>query len=530
MIKKLSFICILCFAISCVSVKKHNAGLGQKFSPEQLREDISFTYKKLQKLQPRLYQYTSKADLDFKFDSLSKSIVAPLDAKQLYTLLSPVVGEVRQGHIANGFPDRRFTKKELKALKKTKLDFYHLDLKYIEDGLYISRTGPRDSALIGSQLVAVGLETVPQLLKKYRKTIPPEGYNRTFRNRYIAKNFTALYAKHVGYRDSVSVILMQDDSVYVKHFKRYVKDSMRLKKKALDSSKNAKRFKPDKAAKKAQKTVRKKRKKQHKKYGYLPKHKLFTRNFKFLDSTAQIGYFNIRSWNNGPSKKFFRESFQKLDSAKTKNLIIDVRDNPGGNLDQIFDFYRYLTNSEFQFINPGEVKTRLPNIKNFYNRNASVLTILGQTMTLPYLLFDNLTRTKKRKGQLHYRFKESKMASPYPLNFKGKIYVLINGGSFSASTILGSKLHGTKRAVFIGEESGGAYNGTVAGHSKVINLPHTKLAFQLGLMQLETPHQQEPDGYGIQPDYEVQPSLIDFQNKRDTALDFVLELIKSEKE
>jgi len=473
--------------------------LSTTYSVAQLQEDVDFTYKKLQKLQPKLYQYIPKKDLDFKFDSLKKSLNKPLNAKAFYSLLTPIVSEVRQAHISNGFPDRRYTKKERKALKKTKLDFFELDMKYIEDGLYISRTGPKDSVLIGSQLVAVGMETTAALLKKFKKTIPPEGYNQTLRNNFIANNFTGIYRKHYGFRDSISLILMQNDSVFVKQFKRYLKGKPPGKSNQKDSTFVAPKKNLSKAEKKTNKVARKQKRKRDKKYGYLGNRKLFTRNFRFLDSMGRIGYIKIRSWNNGPHKAFFNESFSKLDSAKTKHLIIDIRDNPGGNLDQIHDFYRYLSTTNFKFINAAEVKTRLPNIKNFYGRNSSLLSVLRQTAILPYLLANNLTKTRKTAGQLQYHFKESKSTKPEALHFKGKIYVLINGGSFSAS---------------------------VAGHFKIITLPHSKLAFQLGLMQLETPHRQEPDGFGIKPDIPIKPTLTDFLANRDTALEHLLEIIQ----
>ena len=528
MLKKLLFVLAFYIASSCASVKKHNATLGKKYSPEALRADIDFAYKKFQKLQPHLYQYISKPELDRKFDSLKKSISQPMDAKEFYLVLTPVISEIRQGHNISAYPNRRFTKKERKYLKNTKLDFFELDTRYIEDGLWITRTGPKDSTLIGSQIVAVGKETVPQLFQKYRKTFSPDGYNTSFQNSFIANNFTSAYSKDKGYLDSVSLILMHNDSVYVKQFKRQLKDSAGLKQQTIDTTKITQHLSLTSAEKKVKKAKQKKLQKRNKEYGFIANRNRFTRNFKFIDSTSNIGYFKIRGWNNGSSKKFVKESFTKLDSAKTENLIIDLRDNPGGDIEQIADFYSYLTDTDFQFVNPSDVKTRLPNIKNFYGRNSNILSVLIQTTMLPYLVIDDLSRTRKKDGQLKYHLKESKTGKPNPLNFKGKVYVLINGGSFSASSILASQLHGTKRAIFVGEETGGTYNGTVAGLSKVITLPNTKIVTIINLLHIETAQKQEPDGYGIKPDIPVKPTVADFLTGRDTELEVVLDTIKEE--
>jgi C-terminal processing protease CtpA/Prc len=55
---------------------------------------------------------------------------------------------------------------------------------------------------------------------------------------------------------------------------------------------------------------------------------------------------------------------------------------------------------------------------------------------------------------------------------------LINGASFSASSIISAKLKYEKRAVIVGEETGGANDGTVAGVNNTVTLPHSKLSRQ----------------------------------------------------
>lgn len=531
MLKKIVFGLLVALLASCGSVKKHNASLGTLYTPVQLRQDVDYTYKKIQKLHPNLYQYISKEDLDRKFDSLKSSITTRLDAKAFYFKLAPVVSEIRQGHISGSFPKRKFTKKERKAISKTKIDLSDIDTRFIEDGLYISRTGPKDSVLLKSQVIAVGTETVPDLFAKYRNTFSSDGFNTTLQNRHIGKNFTSYYAKHVSHRDSIKLILKQGDSVFVKQFKRYLKDSTGLKKSKVDSTKQLEKSKPaikkTPDEKKQEKAKQKLLKKYKRNYGYVKSRDHYIRSFRFVDSAAQIGYMKVRRWRFGPVKDFLNEVFTKLDSAKTKHLILDLRGNPGGSLDQVADFYAYLAKEDYVFAKPAEVETRLPFTKNFYNRYSNPLSVVVQTLVFPFFAADNLYRISKKDGQLYYRFKQSKIKSPNELGFKGEIYVLIDGGSFSASSIIASKLHGTKSAMFIGEETGGAYNGTVAGQMKLITLPNSKVTYNFGVMNIGTPHQQEPDGFGIKPDVYVVPTVEDFINDIDTELERTLEIIRA---
>ncbi len=102
------------------------------------------------------------------------------------------------------------------------------------------------------------------------------------------------------------------------------------------------------------------------------------------------------------------------------------------------------------------------------------------------------------------------------------MYVLINGGSFFASSLISSNLKGSERAIFVGEETGGAYNGKVAGMLPMLKLPKSKLNFRLGLARLAPYYKTANDGKGVFPDLEIKPTLEDRINGNDPELYRVL--------
>lgn len=73
--------------------------------------------------------------------------------------------------------------------------------------------------------------------------------------------------------------------------------------------------------------------------------------------------------------------------------------------------------------------------------------------------------------------KADKPTKPNKSAFHGKVFVLINGGSFSASSIITAKLKNDKRATLVGEETGGANDGTVAGFYSYQKLPNSEIRF-----------------------------------------------------
>ena len=512
--------------VSCRSVEKHNIQITKLHDVEELHNDIDKLYEQLKRHHPRLYQYTSKEVLDFKFDSLKKSIKNPLDSRTFFKRLAPVVTHVKQGHVSVSSVSKWFTKKERKQLKKQKFEFYDLDFSYLEGKLWVKDYNGKDSTLVGNEIVNINGESASELAETFKTRFASDGFNKTLHNRFVSKGFSVFYYKDKGYVDSLNVTFKSKDSLFSKMFRRIAKDEKKAKtKKALDTAfaEKVKAKKFTNAEKKAKRLAKRKQNKDNKKYGYLGKENRYTRNFSFKGKDSTVAYMKLRSFTNGNYKKFYKESFAKIDSAKTKHVVIDLRDNGGGRISEIDYLYSYLTEKDYQFITKSEVRSRTPFLKSAMSNTTPNSLKVASALLVPIVAIYNLFKTRKKDGKIFYTFnKHTKVKAPNSLNYKGKLYVLINGSSFSASALLSTHLKATGRATFVGEETGGAYNGTVAGIYKLYQLPTSKLKIRMGLMQIEAPQKQVPDGFGIMPDVEILPNLKDCQSNIDTELKWVL--------
>lgn len=525
----LRVIVLVTIVSSCASIKKHNVQITKLHAVDDLKEDVDKLYHQLKKHHPKLYQYTPRDIMDFKFDSLKTSIKTPINSRDFYKKLAPVLTNVRQGHVSIRPQGKQFTRKERKVLKEKKFEFYDLDFDYRDSKLYVKRTIGKDSTFVGAEVLDIAGESAPELVETYKTRFASDGFNTTLFDRFVSKGFKAFYVRDKGFLDSLKVTFRTKDSTFSKIFKRIPKkkkkktDSTSTKK---DSIKVPKPKKLTKQEKDSLKAVAKKRKAFNKKHGYIARTKEYTRNFKFIGEDSTVAYMKIRGFSNGNYKKFYEESFKKIDSARAKHFILDLRDNGGGRIAEIERLYSYLTDKEFQFITESEVNSRLPVLKSIMsNTTPTGLKVLSGVFS-PVLIVQNLLRVKKKDDKLYYKFKYAKPEEPNPLNFRGKVYVLINGNSFSASSIISTNLHATKRATFVGEETGGAYNGTVAGFYKLYELPNSKLIARIGLMQIEAPYKQKPDGYGIKPDIEILPTVEDMKQQKDPELDWILQDIE----
>jgi C-terminal processing protease CtpA/Prc len=514
--KKIVLVVLVAFLlIQCNSIKNHNAHLNDLLTEESLKSDVDYTYKKLQDLHPNLYWYSSKKDLDYKFDSLQQTITKPMTSFDFYKKLSPVVASVRQGHLFVYPSRKKFTKQQTKALvKKGTSPFSQFDFEIFNDKLYVIKNKSYEKSIkVGTEVVAINKEETTKLLKEYRKDFASDGFNETFKNNALKNLFASFYTFQNGLQDSVKYEFKHNDSLRIVSIERKVIDPIANQKK--DVSKETKAF--EKAKKKADS-------KNKSVYGYDPQTKKNNRNLEFIEKDSSVAVVKIRGFSNGNYKKFYKEAFSKIENNKSKTLILDLRNNGGGRIPEIAELYSYLADSTFVFLDKSEVASKTSLLKQSALKNAPLyIKIISAPFYYPFMYFS----VHKNKDGKYYYATETKQHKLSKNAFKGKIYVLINGGSFSASSIISSNLQGSKRAVFVGEETGGAFNGTVAGQMPLIRLPNSKIGIVIGLMKIAAHHKTSTQGRGVFPDKEIIPTLEDRIKGNDPEMNWILNDIKA---
>jgi carboxyl-terminal processing protease len=184
-----------------------------------------------------------------------------------------------------------------------------------------------------------------------------------------------------------------------------------------------------------------------------------------------VGYIRMSQFTEQTTnglKKAFSDIAAKVSSAKLKGYILDLRNNPGGLLDQAISV-------SSAFIQRGEIVS-----------------------------------TRGRNSEEDQRF----TAQGGDLT-KGKpLIVLINGGSASASEIVAGALQDQKRATILGTRSFG--KGSV---QTIIPLGSDDGALRLTTARYFTPSGRSIQAKGIVPDIEVMQDVPDdIKAKTDTSI------------
>lgn len=195
---------------------------------------------------------------------------------------------------------------------------------------------------------------------------------------------------------------------------------------------------------------------------------------KMIDKDNKIGYISISIFSSNTYKEF-NKALEKLEKNNMKALVIDVRNNPGGHLDQVSDIIDL-------FLNKNDVMYQIKNNK------------------------------KKKKV---YAATNSKR--------KYKIAVLINKNSASASEILAAALKDSYNSSAVGVNSYG--KGSVQKQYKLANGSSIKYTVK----KWYTPKGESIDKKGVEPtevidqseDYFNDPSI-----DNDTQLQKAIEIVK----
>ena len=196
---------------------------------------------------------------------------------------------------------------------------------------------------------------------------------------------------------------------------------------------------------------------------------------KILGNKKNIGYIKLKSFNENSDKQFIKK-IKKYENQKLIGYIIDLRNNPGGLLNQAVA------------------------ITDFFLEKGEIVSTKGR----------KISETRKffaRTGD----------------GVKGKpIIVLINGGSASASEIFAGALKDHKRAIILGENSYG--KGSV---QSIIPLQNGG-GIRLTISKYYLPSGKSISEVGVSPDIVVEEqNQFELESEKDNQLKYAVKLFQS---
>ena len=412
---------------------------AKTIEPDRLVVDFRLARQALEEGHSGIYRYTAKEKLDGLFDIAEKSLIRPMNVVEFYRILAPVVAAIKCGHTGVGLPE------EMQKAYNTKALLLPLQIRVLVGKLYILRDlSDGATTLAGREIRSINGVPAAKILETMLATTPGDGDSQTCRisrmsGWALARRLPALLGLQSPYE------------VTVWDAKQNREATVHLEGKELPRLQEAARakFPQDQRAKTAG-------------------------EFKLKDE-GKIAVMKINGFGGFVDtarkkslREFYRESFEAMNESGTKSLVLDLRDNGGGEDELGKLLLSYLLDEPFKYYDDLVINARQFSFQKYCNR----------TEPLPADLLEVQPDGKYRM----VKHPNWGMQQPSQPPFHGKVLILINGGSFSTTSEFLSHAHFHKRATFLGEESGGGYYGNTSGPSLRLTLPHTNVQVGLPLM------------------------------------------------
>lgn len=229
-----------------------------------------------------------------------------------------------------------------------------------------------------------------------------------------------------------------------------------------------------------------------------------------LNFFKDAAYINPGNFGGDEPKyqHFIDSSFTEIKKQKSTNLIIDLRNNLGGN-DSFSDYLvSYIANKPFKWSSDYTLKTS-EFLKNHTRKHYDTL--------VPF--FAEIL--KHKSGEVYPYHFEDYIPKPMEDRFKGKVYVLVNRQSHSQAAVTAAQIQDYGFGTIVGEETGD-YPSLFASQFQYA-LPKTGIIVKVAkgrIVRVNGSAKKE----GVIPDIKIQDHLLD---ENDEILDGVLKKINT---
>ena len=224
---------------------------------------------------------------------------------------------------------------------------------------------------------------------------------------------------------------------------------------------------------------------------------------------GNVAYLRLTNMVADPSVQEIKQWMPRFRASR--GLIIDVRDNNGGDRDALRLLYSYLAapdapprvfNAAAYRLHPTHPETHLARNHSMYRAGAAEWSD-AQSAAVSRFAGTFKARWELPKGQFSdWHFVALVRLDDRDVYYYGKpTVVLLNGRSFSATDIFLAGLKGMPNVTLLGTPSGGG-----SAHTQQVPLGQTALRLRIGSMASFQADGRLFDGNGVHPDIVVEPA------------------------
>lgn len=471
-----------------------------QLEPTALVEDFELIKTMLLEVHPGLYRYNDEASIQKGLAELKKAFSSPVTHAEAYLAISKMLASLQCGHTFASFFNQNGLIKSVIHWQQDKVPF---TFRWVKDRMIVQYDATQDQVLPkGTEILRINGTRTQDILAELIPYVSSDGAGRAARVAQLeVQGFDFRYDAFDVFHPLVFPLQKPEWQLEIKRVGEASTEVVVLP--AITSAERHKTL--------------------VKRYTTFPKDRNAMLFYDVIEDgigILKLGSFGLMGWKRLTKdyKAFYKEAFTTFAKNKVKHLIIDIRDNMGGNdemkdeLATYFDIDRFIDDSR-------EGRTR-------YLYFPEALKTYVQSWGNPW--YYDLSTDKPEQKDGYYLFPRSHSINQKnkrkPAVFKGKVYLLTSPRNGSLAYYLAKDFKTFKLGTSLGQETDGNLRGINGGQILFLRLPNSGIEIDFPIMGdfSLTPQPNE----GVKPHIAIQTSVEDAQMGTDTEMEYVLKMIR----
>lgn len=430
--------------------------MTEYLSVEQMHQDIDALLQGALERHPNLDKYTQVSELKSYTETLKSQVTQPLIRTEFYKIVGQLSHKFNDGHAFLIWPYQEYNRLKEQGAKPFPFEVFI----NTQQELYIQNDYQSGSErIVGeSKILSInGISTKDLVLDMQKYT---GGESQFLREKVVAARFPVNLWAVYG---------------FINEFKLEIEVEGKVKTLQVSQAQDWQQ---------TESVISEKTKKEH--------------YFKVIKDGVALLYLDHFDIKPSEFEGFVDESFEQIRALNIHSLIIDIRNNPGGNTDTVAYLSRYLANKPFRLVSALQEKLNKEN-RGWFNY-------------------------KGEEGEIvDTKWDEWETPMSDDVRFTGNVYLLTGSISYSAAIVFATTLKDNGFATLVGQPTQGFANQS--GQGNLFNLPHSELRAYITTRLLVRPS-GELTQQGVQPHYEIEPGNSITQSMDDKTIAATLELIR----
>ena len=451
---------------------------------EEAQADIDGMMAALEDAFPGLYDYTPKVEFDTYIKNRMAAIGETISRSDFEVLVFKLLGKIHDSHTAI-----------ISASKVTGTSGLpsSVCLGWFNDTLQVWRTVPRYKDYLGKPVVSVNgipADSLKAMVLEYAAF--SDGYVKSYGDYVLLYGVDTYYCRQIA-KDANLMVAFADGET--KRFEQMTRKDPNREPAWMEY--------------------------QYRMY-HVDEKGNEQKHFEFEKCSDTVAYLALHTFElDDMEQDELRGIFANLIADSIPNLILDLRFNYGGPSASVEGIYAYLAQKPF-----------CTSLRKIVNKKGGFLCFgscpINDDQDVLYAGYEPLPNGEGFvKDEPEWREPDSLV------NYKGRLYLLTNETSFSASTCFAGWVKKQNRGVIVGCETGSAYHQMKAENFTQYILPNSDIAIQIPTIKVvfdTVVNERFPYGRGVLPDYPVNftPEELSYAHG-DSILNYTLQLIRDGK-